>query len=167
MSVFVQRLLLLLLLVVLQHSFLDILWPSLGAPVLLIAASIAIVFLTGFAQGIGWVVLMVGLSFLLEEMSFFPVFAVGIAYGASFLSRRLRLEDRIQNIVVLSLVAAFSALLYRVLLYFFEAVDWTLSLMIWDAALAFLVFPIVFGIIRRHEEYIKTSLMSEFRGLRS
>ncbi len=167
MSVLAQRMLLLLLLVVLQYSFFDILWLSLGAPVLLIAASITLVFLAGFAQGIGWVVFMAGLSFLIGETRFFPVFAVSIAYGASFLSRRLRLEDHIQTIVVLALVAVASTLLYRAALFSFGSLEWTWSPMVWDAVRAFLVFPIVFSLLRWHEEYIKANLMSEFRSLRS
>lgn len=167
MSIFFQRFFMLLLAVVLQHSFLDILWPNLETPSILIAVIISYVFLLGFKRSIGWVLLVAWLSLLIGEVSVFPVFAVGIAYGASFLSRRLRIEHRVQNVFALSLVAAFSASIYMLSLTFLQGTGLSPWLVLGNALVALAVFPIIFGVFRWHEEQIETSLMSEFRGVRS
>ena len=167
MNVFLQRSVPLLIFIVLQRSFLDVLWPSLEAPSLLIATIISLVFLLGFKQSLGWVLFTVLLFMLLGTVGYFAIFAVVVAYGTSFLSRRLLIERRLQSILALSVVSAGSAVAYLFISFFW----YRGGLVIWqitgNALEALLIFPIVFGILRFSEEHIRASLMSEFRGLRS
>lgn len=167
MSVFFKRFFLLLVAVILQRSFLDILWPTLEAPAMIIATVISLTFLFGFIRGLGWVLLVLLLHFLLGEAGMFPVFAIGIAYGTSFLSRRLLIERRTESSLALALVAAVSAILYLLLLSFWHAADISVVLVLANALEAALLFPLVFVIMHFHEMRIQENIRSEFRDLRS
>lgn len=167
MSVFFQRVGLLLFAVILQRSFLDILWPSLEVPALVISVIISLIFLLGFERGLGWALLTLLLFALLGEVGMFPVFAVGVAYGTSFLSRRLVIEHRFQSSLILSIVAAGAAVLYGVLSALVYHGTVGVGSIVGSALETLLVFPLVLIVLRLSEEYIRTSQMSEFRGLRT
>ncbi len=167
MSIFFQRFFLLLLAAIIQRSFLDILWPTHEAPVLIIAVIISLVFLFGFARGLGWVLLTIFLYTLLGDTETFPVFAVGIAYGTSFLSRRLVIERWGESSFGLSLVAAVSVILYLFFLTVGRGIEITTLMVIANMVAALIVFPLVFSIMRVREKQIQESLRSEFRGLRT
>lgn len=167
MNSFLQRTILLLFFVILQRSFSDILWSDLEAPSLMIAATVALVFLLGFQQALGWVLLMIFLFMLLGTTSFFALFAIGVAYGTSFLSRRLLIEHRFQSILVLSAISAAAAASYLLLDALWHPSGIAFGKVAGNMLEAFLLFPLVFSLLRFSEEHIRTSLMSEFRGLRT
>lgn len=167
MNVFFQRFISLLLAVVLQRSFLDVLWPGLSAPAIILSVTITLIFLLGFEQGIGWVVLLLLLHMLLGVSGIFPVYAVAVAYGTSFIVRRLRIEHRIQSSLILALATGLSAGTFLVLLSVTQDIRLSASLLAANILEGFLVFPLVFGALRFREERIRSSLMSEFRGMRT
>ena len=167
MSTFIQRIMLLLFAVILQRSFFDILWPSLIAPALIISVVVSLVFLLGFKQGLPWVFLTLFLYTLLGEVGIFPVFAVGVAYGTSFLSRRLLIEHRFQSSLALSIVTAASAIVYVLGSIVLSGSSTTVGQVIGSIFEALLIFPIVLIVIRFSEEYIQSTQMAEFRGLRT
>lgn len=170
MSIVLQQILILLFIVILQRSLLDILWPGFDAPSLIIAATIALVFVLGFARSLRWVLLLIFFYVLLGNdgvQGLFPVIAVGIAYATSFLSRRLLIERHIESSLVLGLVSAFMALGYAVLFALWRDMTFSISAAAGNMLLAFSLFPLVFTVLRIREERIRFSLMSEFRGMRT
>lgn len=166
MSVFFQRFILLLFLVVLQYSFFDILWPGNKAPSVVVATVIAIIFLHGFERGMSWVLLVIGVSFIIGGVNIIPVLLVGIAYGTSFLSRRMRIEHRVQNMFVLSFVSGVSTLVLTAALQLPWLTPIVFTQMLGNAMLTGLVFPFIYSVIRWSEEQIETRQRSEFRSVR-
>ncbi len=170
MSIILQQTLLLLVIVILQRSFLDVLWPGLDAPSLIIATIIALVFILGFSRALGWVIMLVFFYELLGNGSIeaiFPVAAVGIAYAASFLSRRLLIERHVESSLALGLVSASAALAYLLSLVLLQDSTLVPIVALGNMFLASLLFPIVFTVLRIREERIRFGLMSEFRGMRT
>lgn len=170
MSIVFQQILILLFIAILQRSFLDILWPGFDAPSLIIAATIALVFVLGFARSLRWVLLLIFFYALLGNggtQGLFPVVAVGIAYAASFLSRRLLIERHVESSLILGLVSAFMALGYAVLFALWQDMPFSVLAAVGNMLLAFVLFPLVFTVLRIREERIRFSLMSEFRGMRT
>ncbi len=170
MSIVLQQTLLLLSLVIFQRSFLDILWPRFDAPSLIIATIIALVFILGFIRSLNWVLLLIFFYGLLgsgDMQGLFPIMAVGIAYSASFLSRRLLIERHMESSLALGLVSASMVLAYTLLLSVWQDSIVSFSTVLGNMLLALFLFPLVFTVLRIREERIRFSLMSEFRGMRT
>lgn len=168
MSIFLQRTALFLLVVIMQRSFLDVLWPGLVAPTLMITLIVSLVFLNGFENGGLWSLLALILFALLGEgEQAFLLYAVVIAYGTSFLSRRLVTERPLQTAVILALSSAGFAFVYALLFLLIENGRFDFLGASLNALQAALVFPFVFLLFRAWEGYIKNSFMSEFRGMRT
>jgi hypothetical protein len=170
MSIILQQILLLLVIVILQRSFLDILWPGLDAPSLIIATIVALVFILGFSRALGWVIALVFFYELLGSgtvQAVFPVAAVAIAYAASFLSRRLLIERHAESSLALGLVSASAVLAHLLSLVLFRDSTLVPIVVIGNMLLASFLFPIVFTVLRIREERIRFGLMSEFRGMRT
>ncbi len=121
MKVFFFRIGLLLLFVLLQLSFFDILFPWFRAPLFLLHAIVAWTLLRGFPN----VLLMtVPLTVLFEsaslgEVTWFSLYAVLFAYGTSFLSRRLLIDHQGVGLGLYALVSYGGTLLYQALFFFF------------------------------------------------
>lgn len=170
MSIVLQQILLLLTIVIFQRSFFDILWPGFDAPSLIIATTIALVFIMGFARSLRWVLLLAFFYALLGNggmQGLFPVVAVGTAYATSFLSRRLLIERRMESSLALGLVSALTALGYSLFIALWKDAIILVSAVVGNMLLAFLLFLVVFIVLRIREERIRFSLMSEFRGMRT
>jgi hypothetical protein len=170
MSIVFQQILLLLLIAILQRSFFDVLWPGFDAPSLIIATTIALVFVQGFARSLRWVLLLVFLHALLGNsglQGLFPVTAVGIAYATSFLSRRLLIERHMESGLALGLFSALMALGYSLFFALWQQAIISVAAIVGNALLAFLLLPLVLTVLRIREERIRFSLMSEFRGMRT
>ncbi len=170
MSIVLQHILFLLLIVIMQRSFFDILWPGFDAPALIIATTITLVFVQGFAQSLRWVLVLVFFYVLLgngDTQGLLPIVTVGIAYATSFLSRRLLIERHMESSLALGLVSAFMALGYSLLLSLWQDTALVLSGIIGNMVLSALLFPCIFTVLRIWEERIRFSLMSEFRGMRT
>ncbi len=170
MSIVLQQILLLLLIVILQRSFLDVLWSGLDAPSLIIVTAITLVFVQGFARSLRWVLLLIFFYALLGNdgiQGWFPVIAVGIAYATSFLSRRLLIERYVESSLALGLFSALAASGYACLFALWQPGSISVSAIAGNAFLAFLLLPLVLTVLRIREERIRFSLMSEFRGIRT
>lgn len=170
MSIVLQQILLLLLIVIIQRSFFDVLWPNFDAPSLIIAATITLVFVQGFARSLRWVLLLIFFHALLGNdgmQGLFPVIAVGIAYATSFLSRRLLIERHVESGLALGLFSAFAAFGYALLFALWQSSSVSVSAIVGNALLAFFLLPLVLTVLRIREERIRFSLMSEFRGIRT
>lgn len=168
MSIFLQRTALFLVAAVLQHSFLDILWPSFPAPALMISLVVTLVFLQGFERGGLWALFALLLFMVLGTVdSRFVLFAVAIAYGTSFLSRRLVIERSLQTSFVLAVASAGCTLMYSVVVFLIDQNTWSSLTVFFNMLETVLVFPFVFLVFRKWEQYATESFMSAFRGMRT
>lgn len=170
MSIVLQQILLLLFVVILQRSFLDVLWSGFDAPSLIIVTTITLVFVQGFARSLRWVLLLIFFYALLGNdgiQGLFPVIAVGIAYATSFLSRRLLIERHVESSLALGLFSALTASGYALLFAIWQQASISVSAIVGNALLAFFLLPLVLTVLRIREERIRFSLMSEFRGIRT
>ncbi|TXH07515.1 MAG: hypothetical protein E6Q06_02540 [Candidatus Moraniibacteriota bacterium] len=170
MSLVFQRCLLIFVVALVQRSFFDILWPDFEVPSLVVSAIVAETFILGFSTSIKWVILLIFFHSMLgadSADSLFPVAAVMVAYVTSFLSRRLRIERPVQSSCILAIVSAIAVLALQLFLFITQGIQTSLSIVFGNAFLALLLLPIMFIIFRSHDEYIRTSLMSDFRSLRT
>lgn len=115
MKIFFLRLLVLLLLVFLQISFFDILFPWFRAPLFLLGAIVAFTLVRGFPDAL---FMTLPLSLLFDTASagavtWFSIYATIFAYGTSFLSRRLLIEHRGLGLGLYGLVTYGGVLLYQ------------------------------------------------------
>lgn len=166
MKVFLSRLMLILCLVIFQRSFLDIVWPGQETPTLLLSMAIAFSFLFGFERGMLWTLGAVFLASLIGSIGPFPLFCVGVVYVTSYVSRRLRLEQRMQSLLMLMAFASLAALGYPIFsaLWYEVGVPWR---SLWGNVLEMIcVFPLVFGLLRFYEEWVRESHRLEFRNVR-
>lgn len=120
MKIFFLRLGAIFILVMLQVSFLDILFPWFHVPLLILASIVAWTLVVGFPGSL-W--MTVSLSLLFDSVSVgsvssFSLYAVLLAYTTSFLSRRLLVEHRGLGLGLYALFAAGGALGYQLLVFF-------------------------------------------------
>jgi hypothetical protein len=121
MKVYFFRIGLLLLFVLLQLSFFDILFPWFRAPLFLLNAVVVLTLVRGFPSAL---FMTVPLTLLFESASlgavtWFSLYAVLFAYGTSFLSRRLLIEHQGIGLVLYALVSYGGILFYQALFSFF------------------------------------------------
>lgn len=151
MNVFFARTFFLLFLALLQVSFFNVLFPSVSSiPFLLFSFAISVTLLLGFDQAIAQVIALGVFVDLFESghLGMWVFYAVGIAYTASFFSRRFLFEHRILLVVFSAALSGamglFSVLFSQVVLSdagLFESVARTLS---WHRAFFFFGFGMVF-----------------------
>ncbi|MFA9262493.1 MAG: hypothetical protein ACEQSB_04025, partial [Undibacterium sp.] len=98
---------------------------------------------------------------------FFILFAVLVAYGTSFLSRRLVIERPVQTSFVLALASAGFVTSFNLFMRYLNPEVFMWQSFVLAAIQAMVVFPLVFFIIRAWERYVRESTMSEFRGMRT
>ncbi len=115
MKIFFLRLFVLLLLVFLQISFFDILFPWFRAPIFLLGAIVAFTLVRGFPNAL---FMTLPLTLLFDAASagavtWFSLYATVFVYGTSFLSRRLLIEHRGLGLGLYGLVAYGGVLLYQ------------------------------------------------------
>jgi hypothetical protein len=166
MNIVLQRLAVLLIAAVMQRSFFVVLWPMIVAPGVIIALVISFVFILGFERGLVWSLFGVTLHALLGPMTLFPIYAVAIAYAMSFLSRRIVLEAHMRSYFILASVAGGFALMYAVGLALLQAEILSVGWLIANFFESFMLFLLLFPLLRFWEQRIQSSLMSEFRGVR-
>jgi|GEM_PF-5915510 len=168
MNLFLQRFIIFLGAAILQRSGFDIIWPNFQAPAIMIALVVSLVFILGFEQGLAWSLLAVLIYSLLGRGDLFVVYAVVVAYGTSFLSRRLVIERTLESGLVLAITSVlFTLLFYGVLFGVAQETLPTFMMMILNALQTLLVFPIVFILLQLWERRVRNSFMSQFRGLRT
>lgn len=115
MKVFFLRLAFVLLLVFLQISFFNILFPWFHAPMFLLTIVVAWTLVLGFPRSL---FMILPLTLLFDIISYgkvseFSLYAVLLAYGTSFLFKRLHLEHRGLGLSVYALYAGSGILVYQ------------------------------------------------------
>ncbi len=121
MKIFYFRVIIIALLVFLQLSFFNIIFPWFQMPLLLLCAVVAWTLAVGFPRSL-WMTVPLMLFFdsvAYGTVSTFSLYAVLLAYGTSFLSRRLLIEHRGLGLGLYGLFAAFGVALYQCLSLFF------------------------------------------------
>ena len=121
MKIFFLRLFFILAVVFFEFSFFDILFPQMGAPLVLIASIVAWVLVSGFPAAL---FMIIPLALLFDVVSAgmpgaLTLYAVPLAYAVSFLSRRLLVEHGGFGMVLHGLFAGMSALGYIIFNFIF------------------------------------------------
>jgi len=179
MNVFFYRIILILFFALLQISFFDILFPWFRAPVYLVLVVVVVTLTRGFPQALFFTV---PLTLLVDAVtlgipSWFSLYAVFLAYGTSFLSRRLLLTHQGFGLLLYALVAFGSVLFYQAVFSFFVYQDigpslslqslWPRGTMLLLTFVTFLpIFVISYFGMRHFEEYVKRLGQEQFRGIR-
>ena len=113
-------------------------------------------------------------------VSWFSLYAVFFAYGASFLSRRLLIEHRGISFFLYALFTAFGVLIYQVgtpLLFRSptlmglakDIAAWSVptgSILIFSIIFASLLFPLVYFVLKRFESHIEALAQRQFLNVR-
>ncbi|GEM_PF-1694904 len=182
MKTLLIRFLLLLIVIFFQLSFLDILFPQLAVPIGIVVCTVVWTLVQGFPRAL-W--MTVPLSVLYEivvsgSVGIFSVFSIVLAYGVSFLSRRLLIEERGNGIFLYAVVAAGAALVCRIFLIAFLAGDTGVyvfrtggfsSLFVGIPIMRIVVissvlFIVAYPLMRRFENYIVRISQQQFLNVR-
>ncbi len=178
MKIFFLRIFLLLLLVFLQFSFFNILFPWFRAPLFLLGVVVIFSLVRGFPSTLFMTVPLTLLfdALTVGEISWLTPYAVFFAYVTSFLLRRLLLEHRGVGLVLYALLAYGAALLYQALFPFvvswkMVSVSTLLTLPSTDSLLFALVlfvplFVVTYFCIGRFESYLELLNQKQFRNVR-
>lgn len=180
MKILFFRISFLVLLVFLQISFFNILFPWFRAPLFLLGVVVAFALVRSFPAALFMTVPLTLLFDVISlgALSWFSLYAVFFAYVTSFLLRRLLLEHHGTGLVLYALVAFGGALFYQALFSLvvyrlvapetvglFRSVPSGESLLF--SLLVFLpVFLLTYVIIRRFERYLELLSQKQFRNVR-
>lgn len=182
MRTFFLRLGAMLLIIFLQLSFLDILFPSFTVPILILTAVVAWTLLLGFPEAL---TVTVPLTLLFDtvanaEVSFVSVYVVFLSYGTIFLSKRLMIEHHGMSLLLYALFAGGGVLLYQLSALFLSDgspvklfIDQShlspiLSLPIaFSSSLASLpVFMLIYSALKRFERWENSLSQKQFLNIR-
>ena len=179
MKALLFRIIFLLLLVLLQLSFFDILFPWFQAPLFLLGAVVVLTLIRGFPRSL-W--MTVPLVLLFESASagavtWLSLYAVFFSYGTSFLSRRLLIEHQGFGLGLYALVSYGGTLLYQSFfsLFLFEQgvsepfrfmATPSFESLFFSLILSLPVFAITYLIIQRFEKYLELLEQRKFLNIR-
>lgn len=180
MKIFFLRTLFLLLLVLLQISFFDILFPWFRAPLFLLGVIVIFTLVRGFPNAL---FMTVPLTLLFDAVSlgivtWFSLYAIIFSYGTSFLSRRLLIEHRGMGLGLYALVAYGGALFYQICFSFIMRIYFSKSSfsspellpsvesLLFSLVVASLFFVVMYFVIARVEEYFSSLNQQQFRNVR-
>lgn len=180
MKVFFFRSIFLLLLVLLQLSFFDILFPWFRAPLFLLGAVVVFTLVRGFP---GALFMTVPLTLLCDVVSvgaitWFSVYAVIFSYGTSFLSRRLLIEHQGLGLGLYALVSYSGVVLYQLffsLVVYQQIVAGTVPPFAFMPSGASLLFSLLFSlplfaityfVVKRFERYLELVNQRKFLNVR-
>lgn len=151
MNVFFARIFFLVFLSLLQVSFFNVLLPSASSiPFLLFSFAIAATLLLGFDQSISSVIVLGSLVdlFMSGHLGTWVFYAVGIAYTASFFSRRFLFEHRVLLVLfsaaLSGMIGLFSILFSQMI---FSDAGWLESIVLtfsWNRIVLFFAFGMIF-----------------------
>ncbi len=169
MKIFFLRLFFILAVVFFEFSFFDILFPQMGAPLVLIASIVAWVLVSGFPAAL---FMIIPLALLFDVVSAgmpgaLTLYAVPLAYAVSFLSRRLLVEHGGFGMVLHGLFAGMSALGYIIFNFIFFQHGGLSEIAIRNALPGIVVWTLfifvgAYQVIRRFEKYIGYLSQSDF-----
>ena len=177
MKIFFFRLTFLLLLVFLQFSFFNILFPWFRAPLFLLGAVVIFSLVRGFP---GVLFMTIPLTILFDAitvgtLSWFTPYAVFFAYVTSFLLRRLLLEHQGLGLGLYALLAFGAALFYQSLMPFVATLTMTPATLLMLPSTENLVFSLILFVpifvslyffTKRFETYLETLSQKQFRNVR-
>lgn len=184
MKTFLIRLGVMLLIVFLQLSFLDVLFPSFPVPILILAAVIAWTLLVGFPEALKFTVPLTLLfdTVAYAEVSFVSVYAVFLAYGTIFLSKRLMIEHRGMSLGLYALFAAGGVLLYQLSALFLHEESplrillnleqvhispvLSLPVVLSSSGSSILVFMVIYYALKRFERFESSLTQKQFVNVR-
>lgn len=169
----------LILLVLLQLSFFDILLPWFRAPLFLLGAVVALTLVRGFPKSLA---MTVPLTLLFESASlgavtWFSLYAVLFSYGTSFLSRRLLIEHRGFGLGLYAIVSFGGVLLYQSFFSFLlfergasEALHFasmaSFESVLFSLILSLPVFALTYIVTQRFEKYLELVEQRRFLNVR-
>lgn len=180
MKILFYRIAFLFLLVFLQISFFNILFPWFRAPLFLLGAVVAFALVRSFPAAL---FMTVPLTLFFDAasigaISWFSLYAVFFAYLTSFLLRRLLLEHHGLGLVLYALVAFGAALVYQVLfslvVYRLVAPDTaaifrsapSAEVLVFSLVIFLPVFLLTYVSVRRFEHYLDFLNQKQFRNVR-
>ncbi|MBP9727940.1 MAG: hypothetical protein KBD27_01035 [Candidatus Moranbacteria bacterium] len=179
MKAFLFRTIFLLLLVLLQLSFFDILFPWFRAPLFLLGAVVVLTLVRGFPRSLWMTVplILIFESASIGAVTWLSIYAVFFSYGTSFLSRRLLIEHQGLGLGLYALVSYGGALLYQSFfsLFLFEKgaseslrfmATPSLESLLFSLILSLPVFAITYIVVRRFEKYLELTEQRKFLNLR-
>lgn len=182
MKVIVFRVFFTLILVILQISFFDILFPWPQAPVFLLITVAAWTLVLGFPRSLYMTVplTLVFDSVAYGAVSWFSLYAVLFAYGNSFLSRRLLIEHRALSLALYSLFAAGGVLMYQAITPLIFPSDLLFGLIknvslsplpswgvvFFSLFFSLFLFPPVYFVLQRFENNIERISQKQFLNVR-
>ncbi|MBI2439438.1 MAG: hypothetical protein HYV45_02470 [Candidatus Moranbacteria bacterium] len=181
MKVFFLRFLFIVTILFFEYSFLDILFPIITVPVLLLSTVVAWTLVAGFPRAI---IFLLPLTIIFDcvslgTISALTLYAVLLSYATGFFSRRLLAERRGLSMAIYAFFSAINVLGFMLFVkIFFQKNDISFFLLSeiatavfsWQFFLSFflsffLFFPAYYS-IRMFEEYIKNIVQSEFSRIR-
>lgn len=171
MKVFFFRLFFILVLVFFEFSFLDVLFPWISAPIVLIDSAVAWALLVSFPRVLFMTIPLTAFFDIVasETQGMLTLYAVLLVYVLSFLSRRLLLEYRGINMALYALFASLGVLGFMFFEFIFSRGNpflWTKEMVATlfffapfrDVFLSMLLcipfFVCVYFLIRRFEKYM-------------
>lgn len=180
MKILLFRIIFLLLLVFLQISFFNILFPWFRAPLFLLGVVVAFALVRSFPQAL---FMTVPLTLLYDAatvgaVSWFTLYAVLFAYVTSFLLRRLFLEHHGLGLLLYAIVAYGAALLYQKLSVFAVSPQGMSAMMtliriapsteslIFSLAFFIPVFCVTYVVVKRFDGYLDSLNQKQFRNVR-
>jgi len=178
MKIFFLRLLFIFVLVFFEFSFLDILFPWISAPIVLIDSIVAWALLVSFPRVLFMTIPLTAFFDIVspESQGILTLYAVLLVYMMSFLSRRLLLEYRGINMALYALLSSLGVLGFTFFEFIFSQGNpflWTKEIV---ATLSFLVpfrdvffsmllciplFICVYFLIRWFEKYMDFIIQGE------
>lgn len=172
------RIFLVLLITSFQLSFLSILLPTLPVPILPLVAVVAWSLVSGFPKGLGMTVPLILLFEFLTNggVGALSLYAVGLAYATSFLSRRTLIERQGLGLFVYGLFSAGGVIGYHFFGLLWLIVPESLagaggilpplvfsfSQMLLTGLLALLFFMGTYSLVKRFEKYLEQTLQRQF-----
>lgn len=179
MKAFLFRIIFLLLVVLLQLSFFDILFPWFQAPLFLLGVVVVFTLIRGFPGSLWMTVPLILLfeSISVSTVTWLSLYAVFFSYGTSFLSRRLLIEHQGLGLGLYALVSYGGALLYQSSFAFFlfergaseslrSMVTPSFESLFFSLLLSLPVFAVTYIVIQRFEKYLELLEQRKFLNIR-
>ncbi len=169
-------------LVLFELSFVDVLFPEIGVPVVPIVAVVAWTLLLGFPRNLP---LTLGMALLFDCLNngvptIFSLYVTFLSYTISFLSRRLHMESGHSATFLSCLLVVFSACAYQIILWIgftlrsslpgidwlFPAISFTFWQLVLTGALSLASFFFLSPLLRKSERFLSESREQAFLRVR-
>ncbi len=161
MKITLYTFILLGLLLVLQVSFLDVLFPSFLVPTVIFASLVIWTLSLGFRQALWYILPLLLLSELLTagEIRLLSVYGILLSYGVSFLSRRMLIENFLLSAIFYTVIIMMSALFYHVAVaLIFPSLKYVFMMkaFFFESMITFLIFIFIRKLLIFFQHYLDT-----------